>query len=169
MKSIIVALLLAAVSFQLSAQYDADYLKSLASGNRVSFNYNVGVKGKAPVVMAGKVVIDGDCYSIRGNGLEVYCDGVTKWTVDKESKEVYMEAAESARDFIVNPEAWIGNVKNLKVDKTSASGIYHDDYQNVDLTFRFSSIKSSPLSGSPDGFAFDTSSLGSDWVVTDLR
>ena len=169
MKRIIVAVLLAAVCIQLPAQDKMEYLKNLVLENRVSFNYNVGVRGKAPTVMAGKAVIDGECYSIRGNGMEVYCDGVTKWTVDKSAKEVYVEAAESARDFIVNPDAWIGNVRDLKADKTSASGIYHDDYQNVDLTFRFSSIKSSPLSGSSSGFVFDTSSLDSGWVVTDLR
>ena len=169
MKRLVLAFLLTAVSLQLPAQNSAEYLKTLVAGNRVSFNYNLGVKGKAPVVMSGKAVIDGDCYSVQGNGVEMYCDGTTKWTVDKESKEVYVESSEGTRDFLANPAEWLDKVSDLKVSGNSASGNYYDSFQEVELTFRFTSIKSAPFSGSTEGFVFDTSSLGSDWVVTDLR
>ncbi len=169
MKKTVAAFLLTLVSFALAAQDGASYLKDLVAGNRVTFNYNLGVKGKAPVVMSGKAVIDGDCYSVCGNGLEMYCDGATKWTVDNEAKEVYIESSEGTRDFLADPSAWIDNVKDLKVSSSTASGTYYDKAQDVTLSFKFSSITPSPLSGSTAGFVFDPSALGSEWVVTDLR
>ena len=169
MKKMMIALLLAAVSLQLAAQGGASYLKELVAGNRVTFNYNLGVKGKAPVVMSGKAVIDGDCYSVCGNGVEMYCDGTTKWTVDREAKEVYIESSEGTRDFLADPSAWIDNVKDLKVSGSTASGTYYNQAQDINLSFKFTSISPSPFSGSTVGFVFDTGSLGSDWVITDLR
>ena len=169
MKRFLMALLFVAASLQLAAQEDAEYLKALVSGNRLTFKYSLGVKGKAPVVMSGKAVIDGDCYSARGGQIELYCDGKTKWTVDKESKEVYVEPSEGTRDFLADPAAWIDKVSDLKVVDNTASGYYHDDFQNADISFRFSSLTTSPLTGSTKGFVFDTSSLGPEWVVTDLR
>ena len=169
MKRMMIALLLVAVSLQLAAQGGASYLKELVSGNRVTFNYNLGVKGKAPVVMSGKAVIDGDCYSVCGNGLEMYCDGATKWTVDREAKEVYIESSAGTRDFLADPSAWIDNVKDLKVSGSTASGTYYNQDQDVTMSFKFTSISPSPFSGSTEGFVFDPSVLGSEWVITDLR
>ena len=169
MKRLLIALLFAAVSFSLAAQEDAEYLKDLLLNNRVSFKYSLGVKGSAPVVMSGNAVIDGNCYSARGRGIELYCDGKTKWVVDKEAKEVYVEPSGGTSDFLSNPSAWIDRVTDLKVLDNTATGYYYDDSQDVVLSFRFYSLNSSPLSGSSKGFVFDTSSLGPEWVVTDLR
>lgn len=169
MKRFFLSFLLAAVSLSLAAQSSAEYIKAMLAGNRVSFNYNLGVKGSAPVKMNGKAVIDGDCYSVVGNGIEMYCDGATKWVVDREAKEVYVESAEGTRDFLADTASWIGNVSDLKYGDGTASGTYFNEDQNVTFTFKFSSITPSPLSGSTAGFVFDTAALGSDWVITDLR
>ena len=169
MRRVLLTILLSVVSVTLSAQYDADYLKSLVANNRVSFKYSLGVKGAAPVKMDGKVVLDGDCYSVRGNNLEMYCDGTTKWVVDREALEVYIESSEGTKDFLADPSAWIDNVKNLKISENSVSGSYWNAEQEVTINFKFTAITPSPLSGSTEGFVFDVGSLGAEWLVTDLR
>lgn len=164
-----VSILLAALSLPAMAQEGADYVKALVENNRVSFSYTLSPKGHKKVKMEGKAVIDGDCYRLHGNELEILCNGETKWTIDTAAKEVYIEAAESTRDFIANMPGWISNVKDLKVSGTTVSGTYEDASQDQAMSFKFSSISSSPLSGSTEGFSYDTAPLGGDWVITDLR
>ena len=164
-----VFILFAVLSLPVLAQDGAEYVKTLVENNRVSFSYTLSPKGHKKVKMEGKAVIDGVCYRLHGNELEIVCDGQTKWTIDVAAKEVYIETAESTRDFIANMPGWIGNVKDLKVSGSTISGTYEDASQGQAMTFKFSSISSSPLSGSTEGFSYDAASLGGDWVVTDLR
>ena len=151
-----------------AAQSGAQALKALVDSNRVSFNYVINSAGKTAVNAEGTALIDGDCYHITGNGLDIWCDGTTKWTVDSEAKEVYVEGADS-REFLANPALFLDKVEGLKVSDKNVSGIYKDPSQSVQFSFKLSSIAKKPLSGSPQGFSFVTGALGSDWVVTDLR
>ena len=167
-RSLIITLLIAAC-MPLAAQEVTNGLKVMVENNRVSFNYTVSSRGQASLRMDGKAVVDGACYSLSGNGLEIYCDGTTKWTVDNEAKEVYIESSEGTRDFLMNPSAWMDKVTGLKSSGTTVSGTFEDKQAGQAFDFKFTSLASAPLSGSTEGFVFDASSLGSDWVVTDLR
>lgn len=167
MNRFLLTLLALAFSLQTVAQDAAAYMKQLVAGNRVSFTYNVNGLGKTPLKLDGKLVVDGDCYRIEGNGLVIVCDGVSKWTVDTVAKEVYVESSEGTRDFLADPSAWTDNVKDLKLSGSVLTGTFEQD--GSEMGFKFSSIKAEPLSGSTEGFVYDVSSLGKDWVVTDLR
>ena len=169
MKKLSICLSAVFLCLSLAAQSDAAYVKDLLTNNRVSFDFALSSKGKAPLQMNGKAVVDGECYRFQGNGIEVYCDGTTKWTVDQETKEVYIERSGGSSTFLDNPAVWIDNTKDLKVSKSAISGVWKDSTSESDFSFKFSSIVPSPLSGSLEGFSFDASSLGSEWVVTDLR
>ena len=53
-----------------------------------------------------KVSVQGESYTMVGNGLQVYCDGSKVWTVDSTSKEVYVESVDDmAANSLANPAA----------------------------------------------------------------
>ena len=161
----ILTLLLIAFSIP-QAQEGVAFLINLVLNNRVSFSYSVSSQDGSKLRMEGTAVIDGDCYRTNGNGLEIYCDGKTKWTVDRAAKELYIEESEGTREYLEKVGALEQSFKYLKIGESSVSGTYisGDSY-----SFSMTSIVSSPLSGSTEGFSFDTSALGGDWVITDLR
>ena len=162
-----IAIAFAVLSISLAAQDGAAYVKNLVGNNRVSFSYMVYPKGQGAVHMDGKVVIDGDCYFLDSKELEIVCDGQTKWTIDKNAKEVYIDSSEGSREFMANPSEWIDQVKDLKINDKTITGTV--DIDDKPMSFKFYSITSKPLSGSTDGFVFDVSMLNGDWVITDLR
>ena len=99
MKWASIAMMLLAASLQLGAQgKDIEYLKTLIEGRRVSFDYLLTPEVKQISKLEGKVLIDGECYHIWGNQLEIICDGVTKWSVDQAAKRV------SCKPFIMGKE-----------------------------------------------------------------
>ena len=111
--------------------------------NRIRVQYACTVMQPAPVKLAGELLVQGECYRSIGNGMEIYCDGATRWSVDPEALEVYIETAGGLEELI----AWQDNLEDLSL----------------------TNISYLPLSDDLSAFRFDTSSLGPDWVVTDLR
>ena len=96
-----------------------------------------------PVKLSGALLVQGECYRAIGNGMEIYCDGTTRWTVDPASKEVYIETATGLEELL----AWRDSITELSL----------------------TDVKYLPLSDDLSAFRFDTASLDPDWVVTDLR
>ena len=111
--------------------------------DRISLEYSCTLAGEVPVKLSGTLLLQGDSYSVRGNGIEIYCNGGTRWTVDREAKEVYIEPADGLAEVTVYYES----ISELKIGK----------------------VEYSPLSDDLGAFIFDTSALGPDWVITDLR
>ena len=111
--------------------------------DRISLRYDCTYPEDTPVKLSGILLIQGDCYRAVGNGMEIYCDGATRWSVDPASKEVYIEPAEGLAELM--------------------------EYRNSLSALKISDLKYLPLSDDLSPFRFDTAALGSDWVVTDLR
>ena len=111
--------------------------------DRISLRYACTVTQDTPVKLSGVLLIQGECYRAMGNGLEIYCDGATRWTVDPASKEVYVETAEGLEELL----AWRDSLTELTL----------------------SEVEYLPLSDDLSAFRFDTASLDASWVVTDLR
>lgn len=111
--------------------------------NRVSFTYSCTMTEDVPVKLDGTILAQGSCYLAKGNGLEIYSDGITRWTVDPQAKEVYIEVSGGIEEVLDNSDA----VKDLKI-----SNLIYSPYQEDVETF-----------------TFDTSILDSSWVITDLR
>lgn len=144
MKKILIFLAILSMTFTALAQNKSQIAEILSKteGNRVSLNYSCTLKGSAPIQLEGTLVIQGTCFLAKGNGMEVYCDGNDRWTVDPEAREVYIEKAESVEELLKHTD----EISDLKL----------------------SSVKySSP--GDAAIFSFDTKRLDSSWVVTDLR
>ncbi|MBQ9660267.1 MAG: hypothetical protein IJV37_03245 [Bacteroidales bacterium] len=111
--------------------------------DRISLRYSCVLTQDTPVHLSGDLLVQGECYRARGNGMEIYCDGKTRWTVDPAAREVYIETAAGLEELL----AW------------------RDSLSELTLT----DVRYSPLSEDLSPFRYDTSSLDADWIVTDLR
>lgn len=144
MKKWLLPLLAALLPLSLAAQ--EQQLSDIAShlgANRVSLHYDCVFTQDAPVHLTGTLTIQAPCYRAVGNGMEIYNDGTTRWAVDRESKEVYVEEAEGLEELI----AWQESLTDLKITE----------------------VKYLPLLEDLSEFRFDTAALDASWVVTDLR
>ena len=150
MKRILTILaLLAGMCFQLGAQEDmvASLMERLQH-ERLTFTYSCTIDaGGLPVNSSGTVTAQGNCYKVSAQGVDIYCDGSTRWLVDTAAKEVYIEAAEGLGEFLAAPQDYLGALSDLK----------------------YSTPKSVPATEELGDFRFDCSKLDDNWVVTDLR
>ena len=124
-------------------QYTLDAVAAHLRTDRISLNYAFTIAEPAPVQLSGTLLAQGECYRAIGNGMEIYCDGKTRWTVDPESKEVYIETAEGIEELAL----WQDNMKELSL----------------------TDVRYLPISDDLSPFTFDTAALDASWVVTDLR
>lgn len=143
MKKWILPLLVLLLPLAAAAQPQLAEIAAHLQSERVSLHYDCTYTDEAPVKLSGDLVIQGDCYSAKGNGVEIYSDGATRWTVDPASKEVYIEAADGLAELVA----------------------YRDSLSELKIT----GLKYLPLLEDLSAFRFDTASLDSSWVVTDLR
>ena len=134
-----IALCLAAAAMAQNATIDE--LRKLVETNCVTADYSFLMQEK--ISCSGTITVQQPCFKVVGNGLEIYCDGKSRWTVDREAKEVYIEYSESPEEYM----AYLPDVSDLKVTV----------------------VKTSPLSDDLKPFFFDVSRLDSSWVITDLR
>lgn len=116
--------------------------------NRVTVGYSFVIEQDGvPLEGRGLLVVEGECYSISSEEMDVMCDGVTLWIADKSSRELYIEDAPSASEFRSNPDEYFGLFKELKVLSSEVS----------------------PASKSLAGFRYPVAELDSSWSVNDLR
>ena len=143
MKKFIQLLLPLLLSLPAAAQPQLDQIAAHLQTDRISLHYDCTYTEDTPVKLTGTLLIQGDCYRAVGNGMEIYCDGATRWSVDPASKEVYIEPAEGLSEL--------------------------REYRNALTELKITELKYLPLSDDLSPFRFDTAPLGPDWVVTDLR
>ena len=112
---------------------------------RVTTSYAIAYsEDGVQVLLSGKAVVQGECYRIEGNGVEIYCDANAVWIVDPKAREVYVESPASLQEFV---SAKISSVRD----------------------FNLSDTKTTAPENNPGEFTFRTDTLGTDWVITDLR
>ena len=91
--------------------FAGDIIKEFSSrvaSSFVSFDYSFTVSSDTPVTGSGGVIFHGNCYKMLASGLEIWCDGKTRWTMDHSSKEVYVEEVDAAAvDYASNPSSLI--------------------------------------------------------------
>ena len=143
MKKFIQLLLPLLLSLPAAAQPQLDQIAAHLQTDRISLRYDCTYTEDTPVKLSGVLLIQGDCYRAVGNGMEIYCDGATRWSVDPASKEVYIEPANGLAELL--------------------------EYRDSLSELKISELKYLPLSDDLSPFRFDTASLGPAWVVTDLR
>lgn len=96
-----------------------DFAKTLSDAC-ASFGYTYSMSGQVPLSGSGTIKLQGDTFIMKGDGLEVYCDGTTRWTVDTAAEECYIEGVkEGGLDYEANPALIVGAVdKAFKLKKT---------------------------------------------------
>lgn len=132
---------------------------SFAQDFSFSFEFTYVLDTKVPVNGSGSVLLHNDCYHIVLDGVNYWCDGQTCWIVDHESKEVYIDYPGDYSDYLKTSEiSYSGQVPSQVVIKMK-------DGANATL-----SIKNYVLNPTVNQlFSFDTDSLSSEYIVTDIR
>jgi len=134
---------------------------------RVTMNYSF--KAGKVSLGSGVVVINGDWYLTRSKGLDVYCDGKSRWVVDTAAKEVYIENAGGTGEFFASMDRILSQVDDLQLTSSGASGVFTDTSSGEVVNFVFSDMKKTEPGEDVSEFRFCVEALDSDWVVTDLR
>ena len=100
----------------------SDFAKSLSEGC-ASFGYSYSMEGQVPLTGSGTIRLQDDAFTMQGDGLEMYCDGSTRWTLDTVAEECYIESVEEGGlDYEANPALIVGAVdKAFKLTGTSST------------------------------------------------
>ena len=110
-----------------------------------------------------EVLLQGNAYTMRGNGIEVYCDGTKVWILDQSLKEAYVEQVENAGvNALLDPSS-ADIVFDAAGNPVSASFIMQDGLK-VDIKI-LSATKSKIK---PEDAFRPQVDFGSDWIVTEL-
>ena len=117
------------------------------------------------------IEVQGDAYVMKTEGMTVYCDGQTIWTVDEEAKEVYIEPVGTSDDM------YSDNVLLSLINSDSVEFSFNDN----GVLSHMKVLLPDSTSVSAEVMSFDTcnkksvtffqpqSEFGTDWVVTDMR
>ena len=162
MKRLTFIILTLLVAANLQAQ---DILKRFET-ERISCNYSYTVAGPVALNFSGEAIVQGNCYYLNGNGLEIFCDGASRWTLDREAMEVYIENAEDVENLL---QAFLLNSKNMKFTDKEVTGTYTDTVQGTDIDFKLNGITYTKASEDLAAFTLDVKNLGASYLVTDLR
>lgn len=106
---------LSLMTMQSFAQNSLESLRKLLSSSPVTMvcDYDTMIRN-AKVTGHSELNIQGQMYTMRGNGLEVYCDGSTLWTMDESSREVVIESCLSnEKDYMSNPVLLLADIDEL--------------------------------------------------------
>lgn len=145
-------------------------------GHRVTFHYTYSLSRGGSTfqpVTDGQVCVEGNAYIMEGLDLKVVSDGTTRWTIDGDAGELLIENVVK-EDLFTNPALFIGSYRNymdrLKVNSSGADNLDITLTLDDDTRARFvlSGISFGELQGKSD-FSVDEKSLGSKYVITDLR
>ena len=142
--------ILFAVSFGLmvslaapGARAQAGSLSEMIVAGTVAFDYSFKTVGSStPFTGSGKALVSGASYKIEGNGLDIRCDGTSRWTADPEAGEMVIEtAAGEVLDFLSNPALLLGDlygnfkIEDIPVDGTPATAnLKMQDGSEVEFT-----------------------------------
>ena len=84
------------------------------SASLVSFDYSFTMrtaKSSSKMTGTGDVRVQDNAFVLNGNGMEVWCDGRVRWTVDRFAEEALVETVEESADiYATNPALMITSV-----------------------------------------------------------
>lgn len=134
----------------------------------VDYEFTATVSG-IKTIGEGKVEIQGNSYHMKGNGMEIYCDGSSTWLIDEAAGEVVVEDADTqSAGYLANPVLLLMNLeKNVVSYDADGNKISLELPGGVFLTIVINSIKTMPEKKS-EAFRPPTQ-FDSSWIITDLR
>ena len=103
----------------------AAFAKSL-QGRLASFDYSYSMSGSLPMNGSGSVKLQGNAFTMEGNGLDIRCDGKTRWTVDVAAEECYIENIDAQElDYEANPALLVGALDRAFTYKDSSTASFN--------------------------------------------
>lgn len=162
--------------------YPLERLENRVDSSEITFSYTYrALNGNASMTGQGNVVLQGDAFILDVNGMEIYCDGTTRWTLDRKAEEMVIESYDShSEDLSANPAILLRRLtaffevssqsgteysgeKAIKVDLTPKS---YPQLRSVTLYFRSGQPASDILIGASIAAADDTVT---DFMISDFR
>jgi hypothetical protein len=114
----------AAVSFS-SDDVLSDFMQK-ASSSYVTFSYTYSVDSQVKINGSGTAEVQGNSFYMKSSGMEIWCNGKTKWTVDRASSEAVIESVESSSDdYYSNPARLIGSLNAAFTSDIVSSGTFN--------------------------------------------
>lgn len=99
---------------------DAFVAKVAASS--VSFDYTYKATLSVSLTGSGSATVQGRCFILKGDGLEVLCDSTTRWSLDFTAKEALVETIASDRDYAGNPALLVSCIKDAFTEAGASDG-----------------------------------------------
>lgn len=195
--SVIFALLCSTLAYaQVETPGAVKSLFEKLSENSVCMEYDYSLHAELPLVGSGELILQGTCYRLEGDGLVVCSDGERTITMDAGSKEVVIESAGLFSD--ANPASLFANIQTsfdlMRTEVKSGKYIlsyvpkedigvlgakivvYNDRIEKADFRLEDGSVLAVTISKMemfpkrPSSFfSMDLSTLGTDYIVTDMR
>ena len=105
---------LSLLTVQSFAQTPLESLRKMFSSGSVTMAAEYAVElQQVPVTGTSDLVLQGDMYHIKGNGLEIFCNGEALWTIDEAAKEVVIEPCDALYDaYMTNPLLLLTSLEN---------------------------------------------------------
>jgi len=110
--------------------------KEKSSGRMMELTYTYKVNGNVPMNGSGELKLQGDCFIMKGDGLEIYCDGKTRWTVDTGAEECYIETLNNqGLGLESNPALLLGTFdKEFAIKKNESASFQGQTATKISLT-----------------------------------
>ena len=134
----------------------------------VDYEYSTVISG-LKAVGAGTVEVQGNTYHMKGNGIEIYCDGTSTWLIDETAEEVVIESADSKdAGFLANPIILLMNLEESGISyEVNGDNIVLDLSDGTKLDIKILNMISVPTK-KPEDFRPPTQ-FSMKWIITDLR
>lgn len=134
-KNILCCLAATLTFISVSAQSVQDRFVSAAKNHSVEFSYSFVMHASAPVSGNGTAKVQGECFSVDGNGMKVMCDGRTRWIVDEKAREVIVESVTGDEESLMVDPALIVKDLNAHFKTVSSSAVMEKGQQLVKVQF----------------------------------
>lgn len=147
-----------------------DILREKAIGECVSVDYDFStVISGFKTTGNGIIEIQGHAYHMKGNGVEIYCDGSTTWMIDEAAQEVLIESADTKdAGMFANPIFLLMNLEESNVKyRVQGDNIILNMPDGTALDIKINNMTSMPIKKS-EAFRPPIEFSGQ-WIVTDLR
>lgn len=185
-------------AFSAMAQGDSlDKLVKALDEQSASFEYTFSTDIGFKMTGSGIVKVQGTCFYVKGNGLEVYSDGESIWTLDTAAKELYIDVIDQSGTDVSNPAQILSSANTAFTKQLTTSDMVvlvpkgKSEIKQIKLVMKDAAkpVLTKVSATTSDGtvtdfviknmkyskllpietFRLDEKTLSKDYIVTDLR
>lgn len=162
--SIAAVLIVASAAAQQTQHAALDRLRAVISDSCVTLRCSYSMYVSQTRIQAeADVMLQGNAFTVHGDGIEMYCDGTKVWTVDASRKEVYVEPVGNTDVTGLLDPVSVDVEYDREGNPVSAVLVLKDGLKAEIRIHSFAKTKIKP----EDAFRPQVD-FGSDWVVTEL-